>query len=143
MRSTRFEVKLLVARADEGDVNRDLVRIHYDDRIGLKSGIICLISNKDSLSSSSKYFVLRGLPRGTPSTIQIDEGAREVLGVSLGRQAVFQIEEAGWWGALQWAWSATDPAYRIAAKLGVLSFGLGCLSVVLAGVSITLAFMSR
>jgi hypothetical protein len=69
----------------------------------------------------------------------MDEATRARLGVVYGRDETFTIEQAGFWGSLNWGWNATDPAYAAAARLGVLSFWLGILSLVLGLASLALA----
>lgn len=57
--------------------------------------------------------------------IHIDERTRRALGLTAGKEAEFRFRQVSWPGQFLWAWRATDPAYRIAARLGLLSVLLG------------------
>ena len=69
--------------------------------------------------------------------IHLDEKTRQALGLEEGREAEFTVRKVGWPGQFLWAWRAADPAYRIAARLGLLSVLLG-----LAGFAIAVITMS-
>jgi hypothetical protein len=59
----------------------------------------------------------------------MDEASREKLGLERSAECVFQIRQVGFWGEILWVWGAINPAYRIAGRLGVLSFILGAFSI--------------
>jgi hypothetical protein len=61
----------------------------------------------------------------------MDERLRNLLHVSDGDEVELQFKKAGFWGQFGWAWSASDPAYRVAARLALLSVVLGAIGLVL------------
>jgi len=119
-------IKLKVRSAESDDVNKDIVRIAERSRSGLKTGRI----HKFTVGDQSAYFILRSCSPDDAGKIFMDETAREKLGLAGSVEREFRIERAGLLGELRWLWSATDPTYRIAAKLGVLSFCLGVVALV-------------
>jgi hypothetical protein len=124
MRHDTHSVSLLVKPADEDETYRDFARINIADRGKITKGGICLISVGDKRA----HVILRGNKRA--GEITLDSAMRHRLGVKKEATTKFKIQQCGFFGELRWALSATDPAYRIAAKLGVLSFLLGILSLV-------------
>lgn len=125
-------MKLTVKSALEGDVFKDIVRIHQDNRGSIKAGRVCKISVKNG---KEKLFIVRGLPVNQNDKILMDDLSREALGVELGKEYEFEVQETGFWGKIWWACSVADPIPRIAAQLGVLSVVLGALGVILGAIS--------
>lgn len=121
-------ISLRVREANEDEIYKDLARLHKKSRSGIESGAVCKIT----VNAKSKYLILRGVKNGAEGDFILDEPSRTALGVKTGEEYEFTISKAGWWGNLQWAWNASDPAYSIAAKLGILSFALGVISLILA-----------
>lgn len=117
---------LKVDGVSDDDVYKDIVRISKRDRGSLRAGHIhCFKAN-----GRSSYFVLRGVGnRIGYGKIFMDDAARTKLDLKRGQQFSFEIKEAGFWGELRWAFFATDPAYRVAARLGVLSFALALIAL--------------
>lgn len=118
---------LEVHQSLEADVFKDTVRIAETDRQGLNAGRV----HRFRANSQTFYAIIRGLEADKPLTIRIDQAARSRLGLHIGQSCTFAITQSGFWGQLRWAWNATDPAYAVAARLGVLSFWLGLLSLAL------------
>jgi hypothetical protein len=117
---------LKVTAADDDDVYRDIARINIDDRHRVPSGQIY----KVAVGRNKKYLIVRGTnERGR---IFLDERARTALQVDAGKSYDFHISRSGWPGYLVWSWQTSDPAYRIPAQLGIMSFTLGVLSLALA-----------
>ena len=125
-RTRERTVKLKVRATDPDDINKDIVRVAERRRAGLKIGRI----HKFTVGDQSAYFILRSCAPEDAGKIFMDEAAREKLGLSAGADKEFKIERASLWGEICWLWNATDPTYRIAAKLGVLSLGLGIIALV-------------
>ena len=73
----------------------------------------------------------RGAPANNRTNIYLDLSSRNRLRVRLGEQIEFTIEKGDFMDELLWAWSATDAMPRIAARLGVLSLGLGLIGLFL------------
>ncbi|WP_029414950.1 hypothetical protein [Brevundimonas bacteroides] len=119
-------VQLLVRSARSEDVYKDVIRIAEADRSGLRTGRI----HKIRTGGSHAYAVLRGLGKAE-GKILLDEAVRQRLGVTYGQTHEFKLNEAGFLDQLGWGWNATDPTYSSATKLGVLSFWLGLISLVL------------
>lgn len=123
----QFEGDLEVHQGREGEVYKDIVRIHEGSRGNLKAGRV----HKFSTCHGTAYFILRGGDAGqNVGKILMDDVSRTTMGLTLNSRYKFDIREAGFWGELWWACNAVDPTYRIAARLGVLSFGLGIVAVV-------------
>lgn len=98
---------------------------------GIKEGTICKIS----ADGRTTYVCVRGVIGETEPIIKIDEKTRNDLGVTIDNEYEFELTKAGWLGQFRWAWDATDPNPRIAARsgltLGGLSVLLGILGLVL------------
>jgi hypothetical protein len=127
--TTSHSVQLTVVMAAEDDIYKDLARVHRADRGDLPSGQIYRLC----ANGNRKRLIVRGLqgvdaPNGAHGYIYLDEATRDALGVALESRYQFQITKVGWFGRLCWAWDASDPAYNVAARLGVISFFLGVLS---------------
>lgn len=118
------KVTLKVKSADEEDVYKDIVRIPAKDRGDLKTGRI----HRFSTSNGVAYFILRGSSPDNAGRILMDEASRDKLNLKASVECEFDIREARFLGQLRWMWSATDPTYRIAGQLGVLSFALALLA---------------
>jgi hypothetical protein len=61
----------------------------------------------------------------------MDERLRNLLKVSNGSEVDFEFRTTGLGGQFLWAWSASDPAYRVAARLALLSVILGAIGLML------------
>jgi len=136
-------MKLKVAQIDEEGVYKDLARIperHRTDHRGraIEEGRICKVTAGDR----SVLLSLRGQQDHSNPTIHIDEKTRKALGLTAGKEAEFQLRKVSWLGQFLWAWRATDPAYRIAARLGLLSVVLGGIGLALGIVSIWISLSS-
>jgi hypothetical protein len=123
----RHKVRLSVRSAEIDDVYKDIVRISEESRGPLKTGRV----HKFATGSGTAHFILRGSSPSNVGKILMDEAARAKLKLEPSAECDFDIQEVGFWGELRWAWSATDPTYRVAGKLGVLSFVLGVISLIL------------
>jgi len=121
-------ITLKVRSARLAEVYRDTIRIAEADRGPLRTGRIHQIK----VGKRTTYAVLRGLAGTSAGQIRMDEATRDRLGLTFGQDHAFKIRQVGFWGSLCWGWTATDPAIAVAARLGVLSLGLGTLSLVLA-----------
>ncbi len=118
----RHSGNLTVGSGEERDVYKDIVRIAEQSRGNLKAGRI----HKFITPNGSAYFILRGseVPKNI-GKILMDDVSRRTMKLCLGEPYDFDIREVGFWGELWWACNAVDPTYRVAARLGVLSFFLG------------------
>lgn len=121
-------ITLTVRSARLADVYRDTIRIAEADRGPLRTGKIHQIKS----GKRKAYAILRGLAGTSGGQIRLDEATRDRLGLTYGQDHAFKIKQVGFWGSLCWGWTATDPAMAVAARLGVLSLGLGILSLILA-----------
>lgn len=125
------EARVTVRRTKWEVTNIDLGFVHGAHRGGAKAGRVFRLSVTGERGARSLYIVLRGLPNDSREDIWLDKWSRDHLGVRHDQPYTFNIREAGFVGQLCWAWNANDPAYRVSAKLGVLSLALGLLSLVL------------
>lgn len=123
---------------DSHEVYKDIARVPEKYRLGtdgqtIKEGDIC----KVTVGHRSILLSLRGdVNNPECQSIQVDERTRRALSVSIGDQADFQFQRVGWVGQYLWAWRASDPAYRIGARFGLLSLLLGFIGIVLGIVDI-------
>lgn len=125
-------MKLKVQQATKEDVYRDIVRVSELYRLdthgeGVPEGSVCRII----APGGAAYGILRGLGNSSEPVINMDERLRNLLHLSDGAEVDFQFNPAGFWGQFQWAWSASDPAYRVAARLALLSVVLGAVGLLL------------
>ena len=65
------------------------------------------------------------------AVIRLDDRTREKLDVKTATIYQFGIREVWWLGQFLWAWNASDPTARVAARLGILGFALGVIGAVL------------
>lgn len=122
-------MKLTVRAAEREDIYRDIARIpeqHRRTRRGelLKEGAVCRLS----LGTRHAYVLLRGLP-DEDAVIRLDERTRNRLAIRPGQDAEFDLRSARVFDDFVWAWQASDPAYRINARLASLSVALGLLGL--------------
>jgi hypothetical protein len=80
------------------------------------------------VNNKSRLVALRG---SYNNGISMDEVTREKLGIQANRSYHFDFYKTTWIGQFLWAWGATDPAYRIATRLGALSLVLGIVGTIL------------
>lgn len=125
-------MKLRVKQAAKEDVYRDVIRIAEPYRVNKKNltiteGSICKVCVEDKFI----YAILRGCGQDNSPNAYIDERLRNSLGVQLDQEADFFICKSGLWGEFMWAWKASEPAYKIAARLSLLSVALGLLSILI------------
>ena len=125
-------MKLVVKKAAEADVYRDIARIpelHRKDRRGrtIPEGSVCKLST----SGKSAFVLLRGKGDSDDAAIWLDERSRNRLGITDREEADVQVEPVGLWGQVCWGWNASDPSYRVAARLSVLSVVLGLVGLIL------------
>lgn len=128
-------MKLTVHQLAKPDVYRDLVRIPEIHRVDSKGkvpeGRVCkLTANGKSLLVS-----VRGYEEATDRRICMDAKTRDGLGVTENQEQEFILDRVWWIGQVLWLARASDPFYRIAARLAVVSLALtfiGCVLSVLA-----------
>jgi len=131
-------VRLRVSQAKSEDVYRDIVRIPEKYRLGhdgrlIPEGDICEIRVS---SDKRAYAIVRGLQEENEPIVRMDERLRNMLGVSLGDEVELVLKRVGLWGQFWWAWNASDPAYRVMARVSLLSVGLAVLALFLGIVSL-------
>jgi hypothetical protein len=109
-----------------------MVRIPEQFRGGIREGTICRLTVGENTILRS----VRGLSTEFDQVIRMDEFTRNRLQVRTDSLATFEIREVGWLGQFLFAWNASEPASRVAARLGILSLVLGLLGLVLGVVSL-------
>lgn len=131
-------MNLKVMPAAKDDVYRDIVRIpeqyrlDADDKV-VPEGSVCKICTPDK----SAYAIVRGYGDSTQPLIYIDERLRNRLNMKKEEDDVeVSLVRAGPWGQFSWAWNASDPAYRVAARMSLLSVALGLLGLALGLISL-------
>ena len=125
-------MKLLVRPANREDIYKDIARVpepyRLDSRgLTIREGSVC----KVSAGSRHSFVLLRGLLDSGDAVICLDERKRNELGLNSGDSADLKLKKVGLWGEFRWAWHASDPAYRVSARLGLLSLVLGAIGLIL------------
>jgi hypothetical protein len=126
-------MRLTVHQSAEEDIYKDLVRVPEIYRLDSKGkhipeGSICQITV--ATTGNSKLTSVRGCKDDGP-IVRMDEKVRTDLCVVPEREYEFRLRRVWWFGQCRWAWQASDPAYRLAARLGVLSVLLGLIGLCL------------
>lgn len=138
MKRKSHKARLKVHGADEDDVYEDIVRIPEKDRGELKTGAI----HRFSTAKGAAYFILRGSKPDNAGKILMDKASRDKLSLNPSEECDFDIREAGFWGEFCWVWRATNPVYKVAGRLGVLSFFLGIVAVIFGFIALIPIFKS-
>lgn len=128
-------VMLTVRQVDIEDVFHDVVRVHLNHRPFAKAGAVVIVEH----AGKKIRLAARGAPKNDKTCVWLDLRSREKLGLQPNTQAAISFSKASLRDEFIWAWSATDPMPRAAARLGLLSVGLGFVGVLLGGLSIGLA----
>jgi len=141
MARLEHQIRLRVEAADREDVYRDIARMPEAYRTDCKGRRISEGEVVKLTTRERSVFVLaRGCGNSTEPIIRLDERVRNRLGVYTGQEAEFRIQQVRLPGQFRWAWSASDPAYRIVARLAVLSVVLGAVGLVLGLCSLWLSW---
>ena len=133
----KIQVDLEVHQVDAVDVYKDIARIHQTKRGNIPEGKIC----RFWVGKKSRLLAVRGLSdkilgerKQTTvddfKNILLDEVTRDRLKLTLNETYTFKIRSAGWLGQFWWAWRSSDPGYRIATRLGVISLLLGLIAAI-------------
>lgn len=77
------------------------------------------------------YAIARGMPDTTLRYVRMDEKLRDLLGIKLHDHVDLAFEPCSWFGQFMWAWSSSNPSYRISARIALVSLFLGLLSLVI------------
>lgn len=134
----REPISLHVKQISREDVFHDIVRLHLDHRPFAKAGRVLVVEAKGRCIRA----VARGAPKNDKTGIWLDLEARKKLGLPAKGAEQFTFRKASLLDEVLWAWSATDAMPRIAARLGVVSVGLGAVGVILGVWSVWLTFKS-
>jgi len=130
-------VTLTVKNLAATDSWKDIVRIkdlyrQDENNKHINRGQICkLIAN-----GHSTWVLMHGRNPNTPE-IRMDLNTRLALKVNVGQTHQFQIHQCGMIERLWYPWKASDPGYRIAGQISLISLLLG---TVLGIVGVVLAF---
>jgi hypothetical protein len=121
------------------DVYRDIGRVSElfrKTKCGklIPEGKICKVTVKNSCI----YLILRGFSGSLDEKkdfILLDERTRRQLNLNVNDKEEFDFLPLGWFDQFRWAWNASDPAYRISARMGLLSVILGFVGILLGTIS--------
>ena len=128
-------VLLQVRPMPREDVFHDIVRLHFDHRPFASAGRVLVVEYGEKRIRA----VARGAPKNDKAGICLDLESRKKLGLSASDTAQFVFRAASFIDEVRWAWSATNAMPRIAARLGIISVGLGALGGLLGALSLWLA----
>ena len=124
----RFKVQC----AAKEDIYRDFVRVSEQYRLDTHGRTIPEGSGcKSRTPHATAYGIARGAPHWPEAAVALDKRLRNILHIAVGEEIDIRLAKVGLCGQLCWAWQASDPAYRVAARLGVLSAVLGVAGFVL------------
>lgn len=127
MPKNKHTALLRVIASDQTDVFHDMVRVSKHHRPFSSAGQVILVC----CNGARIPLVARGAKANSRETISLDLRSREKFGLKPNTDASFEFREAGLWAEFVWAWNATDAMPRVAARLGLISVGLGTLGLVL------------
>jgi hypothetical protein len=135
--------RLKVQMIEKPETYRDLARIPWKlrmDKNGAKipEGRIC----KVSVNGRSCLLSCRGRLNENEPLIFLDGTTRRTLGLKVDQLYDFELRPVRWPGQFLWAWRASDPLYRIAARAGLISVGFGVLGIVLGLAGLLLGILS-
>jgi hypothetical protein len=125
-------MKLKVSKIlNSNEVFRDMARVSERYRVDpntrpIEEGSICKVKVKTD--KRSIRLALRGDEQDR-DLIQVDDKTRKRLVLTVGTYADFEFRRVTLIGEFLWAWSASDTAYRIAARLSLLSLLLGVIGL--------------
>lgn len=125
-------MKIKVRSAASDDVYKDIIHIPEScrhDAYGhvIPEGTVCKVAYR----GRATFALVRGSGNSSEKEIRIDERLRNLLGFSINEEVDLQLKKVGLWGQFRWAWNASDPAYRVAARMGGLSVILGLTGLLL------------
>ncbi len=130
---------LTVKQLNKEDVYTDSARINEKYRIDengteIPEGRVC----KVYVAGRSKLLSLRGDQQSSTPTISLDDVTRGKWGLRLqeSQEAEFRFRKVSWFGQFLWAWRAANPAYRITARIGLVSVILGVAGLILGAIGL-------
>jgi hypothetical protein len=131
-------MRLEVAESCWADVYKDMARVPQAFRLDangkpIYEGTICSVT----VGSRTVLLSLRSqIENPGTAAIYIDEKTRNALGVAVHDAKEFTFRPVGWLGVLKWVWQASEPAYRVGARLGIAGFILGIVGLILGVISL-------
>jgi hypothetical protein len=136
MAKKNSNIELVVRPAALSDVMDDFARfdnIHrtFDGKLVRAGRLVVLSANGKSVR-----VVARGQAKDAKGEIRLSSETRTRLAIKSGQTVVFTIAAATLWDEFWWAWGASNPVNRIAARLGLISVGLGFLGAALGAISL-------
>lgn len=125
------DLKLTIKQSRLADVMEDIAR--FDNSYRTFDGKLVRAGQVVRLEANNKIarVVARGPAGLKKSEISLSSEVRDKLGVQSGQEVSFSVSKANWIDDFLWAWGATNAMPRIAARLGLVSVGLGFLGVLL------------
>jgi hypothetical protein len=135
------KIALQVHEIDREDIFLDSVRVHYSHRPGIRSGRLFRVTAV--ANGKSIFAIARNTLQNDREGIWLDDELRKKLGrLREGNVTLFEFTKASSLREIVWLWNASNPANRIPGRLGVVSFGLGIVGLLLGAWSVYLAFRS-
>ncbi len=81
----------------------------------------------------------RGCNNEKDAVIFLDGTTRTRLGIREGQTDTFEFLQVWWLGQFLWAWRASDPIYRIAARIGLISLVFSFIGLLLGVIGLIVA----
>jgi hypothetical protein len=141
-RTSNDPVCLQVRQADLSDVMGDIARFDgshrtFNGKLVRAGRVVVLQANQ-----KTERIIARGSGKIGKGEIALTSETRERLGISAGAKVKITFVKASFFDEFLWAWRATNPTDRVAARLGVVSVFLGFTGAILGLVSTGVSFPS-
>ncbi len=91
-------------------------------------------------NGKSIFAIARNTLKNDKEGIWLDDEQRKNLSIRDGDKLNFDFTKASSLREIVWLWNASNPANRIPGRLGVVSFGLGIVGLLLGAWSVYLTF---
>ncbi|MFH1874132.1 MAG: hypothetical protein ABH859_02975 [Pseudomonadota bacterium] len=95
--------------------------------MSIKDCTICELK----IGDQQTLVIVRGCREYGDERLILDEFTRSKLNVKPNEEVDVKLKQKGLLGELKWAWRASDPSYRVSARLAVLSVILGEIGLLL------------
>ncbi len=128
--------RLTVHELSIADVWKDVARIpqaYRKDVSGknIRRAKVCHVT----IGNKHKLLAIHGSPE-KDARILLDDPTRIEFGVQVGDTCEVELRPVLWFGYWQWAWNASDPAYRVPAQISLISLILGIIGLALGVLSL-------
>jgi hypothetical protein len=118
--------RLKVRELQGNDMYKDMARVWWEDRSGVKNGVIARISAD---GRKPHLLAMRGTVKDNKGTIAVDHLISEYMQLQPGKEYDFTFEPASWWEKIKWAANSAEPGARIATWIAIVSGIIGIIGL--------------